>query len=73
MELALIAALAGLGVIGYKHYNVSAKLTAIKAEIANIEAHVKADYSLVSVELTAAEQKAKAALLNVIAAIKAKL
>jgi uncharacterized membrane protein YebE (DUF533 family) len=73
MEIVLVLALAGLGYYGYKHYVSAAKVAAIKAEIANIEAHVKADYAIVKPELSAAEEKAKATVLAIVAALKAKL
>jgi hypothetical protein len=73
MEIVLALALIGLGFYGYKHYAGAAKLAAIKAELATIEAHIKSDYSLVKPELNAVEEKAKATILAIVASLKAKL
>jgi hypothetical protein len=73
MEIVLLLALVGAGYYGYKHYVSAAKLAAVKSQLANIEAIVKSDFAVVKPELTAAEEKAKATILSIVASVKAKL
>jgi len=66
MELIALAGMGAAGYYAYKHYSTATAVAAVKAEIAKVEAELKAEYSSIATV-------AKADVTKVIAAIKAQL
>jgi hypothetical protein len=73
MEIVLLLAVLAAGYFGYRHYASSAKVAAVKAELATIEAHVKGAYSIAKADLAPEAKMAQDLALTIVAALKAKL